>query len=713
MKTFDESWYRVAGHRISLRVSVEIRRQFFRGERWYVLHDPFANQFFRIRPAAYEFIARLGGNRSVQEAWEQTMEAIPDEAPGQEEVIRLLAQLYHSNLLRSGVAGDTGKLFERYKKRRQKEIKSKLASVMFLRIPLLDPDAFLRRTLLLARALISPLGACLWLLVVGYGIKVAIDNFDGLAIQTDGVLAPSNIPLLYLAMVAIKALHEFGHAYACRRFGGEVHTMGVMLLIFTPVPYMDATASWNFRSRWKRILVAAAGMIVEIFVAAIAIVIWANTGGGVVHSLAYNVVFIASVTTILFNANPLLRFDGYYILCDLLDMPNLHGRSAKLARHWVERYAFGCRKSKSPTTSRRETAILGTFFVASNIYKIILFTGIVLFVADRFLILGLIMLVICTISWVFRPLVRAVNYLATSPALARTRFRAVSVSLGALTVLICLLGFVPFPSHFRAPGVLQSENYRQVFSEVDGHIARLVSPSGTIVKEGDPVLQMNDRELDWELRIAKAKLEQALIEAREVSIEREFSPDPFDRRIEALRKNLSNLEDRLDALVVRAPVGGCWIAPDLDRSLGLWVQRGMPLGHIVQDQFRFTAVVSQQQASNLFSNRIRHGEVKINGQSEQSLRVSGQEVLPGEQNLLPSAALGWVSGGEIATTAGDQTGRQSAEPFFELRARVDDRPDTTLVHGCSGKIRFRLDPEPLLKQWIRQLRQLLQKRYQI
>lgn len=713
MKTFDESWYRVAGHRISLRASVEVRRQFFRGERWYVLHDPFANQFYRIRPAAYEFIARLGGNRSVQEAWEETMQSIPDEAPGQEEVIRLLAQLYHSNLLRSGVAGDTGKLFERYKKRREKEIKSKLASVMFLRIPLLDPDAFLHRTLLLARALISPLGLFLWVVVVGYGIKVAIDNFEGLQVQTDGVLAPANLPLLYLAMVAIKALHEFGHAYACRRFGGEVHTMGVMLLIFTPVPYMDATASWNFSSRWHRILVAAAGMIVEIFVAAIAVVIWANTGSGAVHSLAYNVVFIASVTTILFNANPLLRFDGYYILCDLLDMPNLHGRSAKLARHWVERYAFGCRKSRSPTTSRRETAILGTFFIASNIYKIILFTGIVLFVADRFLILGLIMLVICTISWVFRPLIRAVNYLATSPVLARTRPRAVCVSLGTVTLILSLLWLVPFPSHFRAPGVLQSENYRQVYSEANGHIARLETASGTVVRQGDPVVRMSDPELDWEIRIAKAKLEQALIEAREASVERGSSPRPFDRRIEVLRRNLTNLEDRLEALVVRAPVDGRWIAPDLDRSLGLWVQRGAPLGHVVQDEFRFAAVVSQQQASNLFSNRIRHGEVRITGQSAQSLKVSGQEVLPAQQNLLPSAALGWISGGEIATTAGDQTGRQSAEPFFELRARVEDNPHTTLAHGCSGKIRFRLDPEPLLQQWIRQLRQLLQKRYQI
>ena len=150
-----------------------------------------------------------------------------------------------------------------------------------------------------------------------------------------------------------------------------------------------------------------------------------------------------------------------------------------------------------------------------------------------------------------------------------------------------------------------------------------------------------------------------------MSIEREFAPDPCDRRIEALRKNLSQREDRLDALVVRAPVGGCWIAPDLDRSLGLWVQRGVPLGHIVQDQFRFTAVVSQQQASNLFSNRIRHGEVKIM-KSEQSSAL----VVRGSAGGAESSPVGGTRmgvGGEIAD-GGRSDGRQSAEPFFELRA---------------------------------------------
>ena len=162
-------------------------------------------------------------------------------------------------------------------------------------------------------------------------------------------------------MVVIKTVHEFGHSFACRRFGGEVHTMGIMFLLFTPIPYMDATASWSFRSRWQRALVGAAGMIVEVFVASLATFVWASTAPGTIHSLAYNMMFVASVSTVLFNANPLLRFDGYYILSDLLDIPNLHQRSTGLLRHFVEFMPLDTRKSINPTRSRRETRLAGSF----------------------------------------------------------------------------------------------------------------------------------------------------------------------------------------------------------------------------------------------------------------------------------------------------------------------------------------------------------------
>ena len=158
LSTFSESWHRVAGQRLSLRPSVRARRQTFRGEPWVVLDDPFNNQFYRLRPEAYEFVARLGPDRTVEEAWRECIERFPGNAPGQEAVIQLLSQLYHANLLHYPTATDASALFERQRKQAQRETRSRLLNIMFARFPLLDPDRFLVRTLPVVGKLISPAG---------------------------------------------------------------------------------------------------------------------------------------------------------------------------------------------------------------------------------------------------------------------------------------------------------------------------------------------------------------------------------------------------------------------------------------------------------------------------------------------------------------------------------------------------------------------------
>ncbi|RLF30891.1 MAG: peptidase M50, partial [Thermoplasmata archaeon] len=486
--TFSESWHRIANLRVSLRPTVKVRKQLFRGEKWYVLHDPFNNQFFRLRPEAHDFVSRLRPDRTVEEVWEECLKRHPDEAPGQEDVIQLLTQLYFANLLYFEVPADTEKLFERYRKRRQREIQSKFLSIMFIRIPLLDPENFLRRCLPFIKHLISPVFGILWLLVVIAAGKLVVDHFDAVTEQAQGILASDNLILLYAGLVILKGLHEFGHAIVCKRYGGEVHTMGVMLLVFTPLPYMDATSSWSFRSRWQRALVGAAGMIVEIFVAAIATFVWAKTGPGTLHSLAYNMMFIASVSTVLFNANPLLQFDGYYILSDLLDIPNLATRARGHLRHLVERYVFGYKDSSSPSQSLKEAWWLGVFGISSGIYRVVVFTGIIFFVADKFLLAGLIMALICVISWGVVPSFRFVSYLASSPRLARTRSRAVAASISALVVLLALLAIIPFPNRFRAPGVLEAAGYIRVVNDAPGYVEAVLVPSGAGVSEGTPLM---------------------------------------------------------------------------------------------------------------------------------------------------------------------------------------------------------------------------------
>ena len=711
-ETFSESWYRIASQRVALHPGVKIRRQNFRGERWYVIEHPYSNEFFRIRPAAYAFVARLTHDRTVEEAWKECLARHPDDAPGQAAVIQLLSQLYFANLLQYQAASDAAQLFERYKQRRQREFRMRLRNVMFMRIPLLDPDRFLVQTLPFIGKLISPLGALLWLAVVGWGLKVAADHFSILRQQSEGVLAPENLPLLYLGMVLVKTLHEFGHAFFCRKFGGQVHVMGIMLMIFTPVPYVDATASWGFRSRWKRLLVGAAGMIVELFVAALAMFVWAKTAPGVVHSLAYNIMFVASVSTIVFNINPLLRFDGYYMLSDLLDMPNLAQRAGQQLKYFAERYLFGVKTAERPTEKTMEAFWLIVFGIASGIYRVIVFGGILLLLADRFLIIGIIMAVVCAIAWVLVPLSAFLKYLASSPKLDRQRFRATTVTIALAAVILVLFNVIPFPSHFRAPGVLQARERTQIANKTAGYVTELLAKPGASVEPGQPLMRLRNPELEIErhsLQARETELQARLLHARKDDI---ASLKPLMSLLQSVTNRINKLNADEAELTIRALHSGVWVAPGIEDFLGKWLVRGSSLGLLVNPaSFEFSATVLQADVDALFARKIPGAEIRLYGQVGDVIAIKKWKVLSGGRQVLPSPALGWASGGEVPVSMKDNESNKATEPFFEVQAEIPNNAAATLLHGRTGKIRFDLEPEPLLPRGIRRLWQLLQKRY--
>jgi putative peptide zinc metalloprotease protein len=713
-RTFSESWHRIAGLKVSLRPTVKVRKQLFRGETWYVLHDPFNNQFFRLRPEAHDFVIRLRPDRTVEEVWEECLDRHPDDAPGQEDVIQLLTQLYFANLLYFEMPADSAKLFERYRKRRQREIQSKLLSIMFVRLPLFDPEYLLRRLMPILKYLVSPVGAIIWLVVVAAAGKIVIDHFDMATDQVQGILAPDNLFLMYVGLVVIKTLHEFGHAVVCKRFGGEVHTMGLMLLVFTPLPYMDATSSWAFRSRWHRALVGGAGMITEIFVAALATFLWIKTGTGTLHSLAYNIMFIASVSTVLFNGNPLLRFDGYYILSDLLDIPNLSSRALKHLRHLVERYVFGYKDSYSPSQTFKESFWLSVFGVLSGIYRFVVFTGIIFFVADKFLLAGLIMALVCVVSWGIVPLFRLTSYLASSPRLARTRVRAITVTIGLFASLTMFLAVCPFPNRFRAPGVLKAVQYVRTVNDAPGYVKNVLIPSGTEVHVGTPLIELSNRELDFEIEATMAQREETLaMQLRARSLET-ADLEPIHKRLETIEAKLKDLKDQSAALVVRARQSGRWVAPSIHELVGSWLYRGSQIGEIMpHGLYHFSAVVSQEEAADLFTGQIKKAEIRIYGQGGMNLAVTNYRIIPFQQEKLPSAALGWRGGGEVPVSVADETGLQAAEPFFQIYADIQPGQGVILCHGRSGKLRFTLNSKPLLLQWTHKVRQLIQRRYQI
>lgn len=711
---FSESWHRVAAQRIRLRPSVQIRKQFYRGERWHVVHDPFTHNFFRFTAEAHTFITRLDGSQTVEEIWQQCLKLNGERAPGQGEVIQMLAQLYQANLIVSDVPPDTARLFERQKQHKQRELRSRLMSVFFLRLRLWDPDSFLKRALPYMGWMFSRPMAVLWVLVVGTGLAMALGDWDRLRGQTAGVLEPGNLLLLYLAFGLAKLVHEFGHAFTCRRYGGEVHAMGLTLLVFTLVPFVDATAAWAFRERYKRVFVGLAGMIPELFLAGLAAIVWANTGPGLLNGICYNLMLVASVSTVLFNANPLLRFDGYYILSDLTDTPNLQQRAQQQLLHVVEHHVFNVKQSVGPARSRRESGLLVAFAIASWIYRVIITWTLIILVADKYFGLGLMAAAVAFFGTFLMPIGMAVRYLVREPRIERVRRRAWTISLTAIAVVVVLISLVPFPRRFRAPGLLRAESYTKVIADTAGYVETVAVNSRTQVAAGDLLLTLRNPELDLQIAAGEAERAATLSLERKVLREAPARIAVVRRRLEAIERQLGELKARRDALAFHSRQAGMWVSPRAGDYPGLWVARGTAVGEIVDNNsFEFLAVVAQSTARELFGEEISHAEIRFPGQAGEVARVASWRVIPGRQDVLPSPALGWAGGGPVQVATDDSRGIRTAEPFFLVVAKVKSNPEIAMLHERTGIIRFSLPPEPLVWQWLRSLRQLLQQRYQI
>ena len=719
--TFSESWYRVAELRPRLRSTVQINRQHFRGQTWHVVQDPSNNQFFRLNDPGYRFVALLDGRRTVSDVWKSCNEQLGDSAPTQGEAIQLLGQLYTSNLLQADLAPDAEGLFNRYRKRRVREVQGYLMNLLFIRIPLIDPDRFLDRWAGIFGRIFTWFGFILWVLLLSVGGYYAAVNWRQLAAQSEQVFSArhlaANLPLLYLSFVIIKVIHEFGHAFACKRFGvvtgtgGEVHAMGVMFLVFTPMPYVDASSAWAFRSKGHRALVGAAGMLVELAVASIACMIWANTSHPDVRALTYNMMFLASVSTLLFNGNPLLRYDAYYILSDLIEIPNLAQRSKNYLYYLVRRYAWSVRNLQNPAHSRGEKIWFVLYGIASTLYRVVICVGILLFIADKLFLLGFVLAIAAIVAWVLVPLGKFVRYLATSNELFRTRGRAVLSTVLVFAAVVGGVGFIPAPDRFRAEGVVEPDRLAILHVREPGFLDSYL-PSGQLVRadQQTPLVKLVNRELQVELAEARADVEVARAEMIKAEGEGDANRSQvYRKKLQEAGDQVRLLEARLAELEVRPPVDGVWISPQIDRSEGGFLEAGQRVGLVASlDRVIVRATVLQDSDVAHADQKV---EMRVMGRPDPVIMGTIQRIIPAGQDQLPSAALGYAVGGSIATSSDDRQGTRAAERFFEVR--IAPQEGARLLSGQRVVIRFDTPSKPLARQWWKSLLQLVQRRFAI
>lgn len=713
-ETFSESWYKVASLRVALRPTVNFRRQTFRGQTWYVLHDPYSGTFFRLSPGYYDFVARLDFSHTVEELWTMSLEAAPESAPGQKDVINLLIRLNGSNLLYFQDSANSSVLFERGSKKEQKQTRQRWFNVLFIRFPIWNPENWLSLFMPLWKVLYSKLGAILWVLCIAFGLKVGIEHAREFTDQAGNLLAPGNLLLLYLGIAIIKIFHEIGHASICKRFGGEVHTIGVMFLIFVPLPFVDATSSWAFQQKWQRILVSSGGMIVELFIGSIACVVWAYSPPGIVHAIAYNMMFTATFSTLIFNANPLMRFDGYYILADLVEIPNLYQRSREMVYALWGKYVFGLYSKVLPSYSLSEGFLLTLYGIASMVYRVVLFVGIGLFLADRYFSIGLIMALVMTFTWLVVPPLKFAKYLLSSPELRLVRVRAILSVLILFIIPLIALILIPLPKGITIPGVVVATDHADVIAKTGGIVEHIVTIPNTRVKKGQPLMLLNDADLDLEIQNLAFQLKQIEITEQEARRQRNVDRLPIEKRKNALNRARNQLLERKVSLTVRASQDGVWSFPESRMIFQQWVARGQRLGVIISEQrFHFDGIINQEDASDLFETSWKGQAVRLKGIADVPVPVLNSKIIPHAQTKLPSPAIGWKGGGPVALADSDTDGTTSREPFYLVNASLENSGDVTIKHGQTGFLYLEMAPQTMVNRLIKYLRQFMQRRYQL
>ncbi|UCE87647.1 MAG: hypothetical protein JSU66_08050, partial [Deltaproteobacteria bacterium] len=510
---FSANWYRVKDLTPRLRAHARIHRHRYRGEIWYVLHDAANDRFLRFTPTAHFVMGLMCEGRSVDAIWRLAAEGLGDDAPTQDELIQLLGQLHSSDVLQCDVPPDVAEIFERGQKHSRQQWRQRLLSPFAIRIPLIDPERFLRRTLPAVRPLFGWIGGIAWLLVVLPAAFLVATHWSELTENfLDRLMTPQSLLVIWMIFPILKTFHELGHGYAAKAFGGEVHDMGIMLLVFTPVPYVDASCSWAFRSKYQRALVGAGGMLVEVFIAALAFYVWLAAEPGAVRAVAYNVLIVGGATTLLFNANPLLRFDGYYILSDLLEIPNLSQRSNKYVGYLVESRLLGNREAEAPHTAPGEASRMVAYSVSAFVYRIFVVVAIMLWILDQFFIAGLLLGGFAAVGWFGIPLYRACRHLFTSPRLRKHRPRALAVSGGALGVALVVLLAIPVPLRTRAEGVVWIPDEALVRAGTEGFVSRVAAQPGARVERGALLIETRDPALETEARTLAARVRE--LEAR-------------------------------------------------------------------------------------------------------------------------------------------------------------------------------------------------------
>ncbi|MFW5425908.1 MAG: site-2 protease family protein [Methylophagaceae bacterium] len=709
---FSPLWYRVTDLRPQLRHHVEMHRHDYRGLIWYILEDKASGRSHRFNATAYQVIGLLDGELTVNQIWNLVNDRMGDLAPTQDQIIQLLGQLHSGDLLQAGLPVDTDELLLRSKQHKTNKFKQRFSNPLTIKVPLWDPDGFLERHLSKVSWLFSWLTGAIWMLIVLLGALLTVINWPQITGNfVDNSLSPYNLIIMAVLYPVIKFLHELGHAFSAKYHGGEVHEMGITFLMFMPIPYVDVSAVNFLRSKHQRILVSAAGIIVELFIAALGLFIWLSAEPSLIKDIAFNAMVIGGISSLLFNGNPLLKYDGYYILADLLEIPNLFQRSSKYLIYLCQKYLFGINDRPSPATAAGESGWFVIYSISSFVYRMGLLWLIITYITDTFFVLGV--LLACWMVWqqLLFPLMKGILFIFTSPLIHRKRARSIS-SVMAILATFSLILMVPISSYTVSEGIVWMPEDAQLRAESNGIAGPILTTVSAGVDKETEVIEIYDSELDTEVTVLFAKLRELNTKFRSEMDNDQVKAAKIKEEMIALALELKLAKKNQQAMVVRAPKSGRLLIPDADDLPGKFIRRGDVIGYVVDESLPTVRVVVSQSDIGQVQKLVEEIEVRLVNQPNVIHSATIKRRIPEASNSLPSAALASTNGGKIKIDTNDSEGLTTKEKVFHIDLEYTPQTITPEI-GQRVYVRFKHGSEPIGQQWYRNLRQVFLRQFNV
>lgn len=681
--------YELGQARLRLRTDLKYTLHNDSASPWYLIEDESNGRYFRVGITEYVLLSLFNGRRTLDEAIAKLASLPHCDDLSEEEVASLARWVIDSGLAETSAAKSRGRIDDLRERELVQQAMQWLNPVA-IRIPLFNPDRLLARLYEACRFVAGWPMLLVWLLVFFAGAMTFMMEAE--SFWRHQIQSISGVDFLWLGVswLLLKMLHETAHGMMCKHYGGRTSQFGLLLLLMVPLPYVDVSSSWRFATKSQRILTAAAGMLIEAFIAAIAIMVWAKCSPGPVQYHAGNLFLAATVNTLLFNGNPLMKFDGYYMLVDWLEIPNLYTRGRSFVKSWMKWAFFGTPFQMKTEPSPTKNRIVRIYGVLAFIWLALIYVSLGAAALNMFNGVGLLIAMLAWVLWIGLPVVQLVRYLATRHTTenpSRCRFYVLTFSMAA--VLYAVFTLVPAPESISAPAVVVNDKVVEVRTRSAGFVKSILVSDGDVVAEGEVLVELDNPELLADVARMNSEIAASELKASVYKNNGDLATWQMEMETcEGLKKQRSELEEQRRQLQVLAPAAGVVNSANLGEFESVYLEEGEELLSIIQSEAKqVVAMLTQQDAVWL---RLRDTSCKVSisfyGSTRGKIEGKVVEISPRATNRVPHFAFASTNGGPLSVVPRRQVDVEvepGASPMRLRSANLRARRSQSLVHFAS------------------------------